>query len=69
MLVEQSITDNEGRPAAFLLMARLRIERNGNEVAFSWNVAPQLPCLTADGVAPGDLLSGVTLGDACNERL
>ena len=67
MLVEEGIADNEGRPAAFLLVAGLRIEGNGDEVAFSWNVVTHLPRLTADRIAPSDFPFRVAFGDSCNE--
>ena len=64
MSVEQGVAHNKGRPTASLLMARLRIEGNGNEVALSWNVGTQLPCLSADWFSPIDFPGLVVLGNA-----
>jgi hypothetical protein len=42
-------------------MARLRVEGDGNEVAFSWNVAFHLPHLPANGFPPIHFLGLVVL--------
>jgi hypothetical protein len=54
MLVEQGVAHNQGRAAASLLMARTRVEGNGNEVPFSGNVGFHLPHLPANWFPPID---------------
>ena len=64
MFVKHGVTHNQSRPAASLLMARLRVEGDGNEVAFSWNVGFHLPGLSADWFSPIHFPGLIVLRDA-----
>src|SRR5688572_26450097 len=63
MFVKLSVAYNQCRPAASLLVARLRIEGYGNEVALFRDVGPHLPHLSADRYSPIDFPSLIVLGD------
>ena len=64
MFIEQGIAHNQSRPAASLLMSRLRVESNGNKVAFLRNIGCHLPDLSADGFSPVNFPGFVILWDA-----
>jgi hypothetical protein len=56
MLVKRGVAYNQGRSSASLLMAGLRIEGYGNEVALLRDIRRHLPRLPADGFPPVNFL-------------
>ena len=60
----KGVAHNQSRPGASLLMSRLRVESNGNEVAFLRNIGCHLPNLSADGFSPVNFPGLVILWDA-----
>jgi hypothetical protein len=69
MSVEQGVAHNYGRPAALLLMSRLRVERDGNEVTFLGNIARHLPVLSPNWLSPFNFFGLVILRDAGHQLL
>jgi len=64
MFIEQGVAHNQGRPAAPLLMSGLRVESDGNKVAFLRNIGCHLPDFSADGFSPVHFPGLVILWDA-----
>ena len=64
MFVEQVVAYNQGRPAAFLLMPRLRVKGDGDEVTFLRDVSCHLPVLSANWPSPVNFLWPIILRDA-----
>src|SRR6266404_1783634 len=67
MSVEQVVADNQRRPSPLLLVACLRIKREGDEVTLLWNVPRHLPVLLTDGPSEVNLFSFVALRNSRNE--
>jgi hypothetical protein len=67
VLVEEVVADHEGRPTPALLVARLRVEGEGNEVPLPRDILRHLPDLSADRGPPVELFRLVVLWDAPDE--
>jgi hypothetical protein len=69
LLVEQGVAYDKGRTTSFLLMTRLGVEGNGNEVPFLGSVRFHLPGLFARWLAPIHFFGFVARGYARHEFL
>ena len=52
MRVEEILADHEGGTTASLLVARLGVEGEGDQIALPWHVGCHLPHLATDGWPP-----------------
>jgi hypothetical protein len=62
--VEQGIADNKHRTPTSLLMSKLRVKGDGNEVALLGKVSTHLPRLSTDWFSPLHFRALVVLGDS-----
>jgi hypothetical protein len=67
MSVEEVIADDKRGPTPTLLVIRLRVEGQRNEVPLPRDILRHLPDLTADGMPPIEFFRLVVLGDAPDE--
>jgi hypothetical protein len=65
--VEEVVADHESRPTPTLLVTRLRVEGEGNEVSLPRDINRHLPDLAADRIPPVELFRPVVLGDTPDE--
>jgi hypothetical protein len=67
MSVEQGVAHNQGGPATSLLMARLRVESDVNEITFLGNIVYHLPVLSPNWFPPFNFFRPVILRDLVGE--